>query len=189
MANGKSITLDGLELQVVDARASKGFALMRADVAIGTRIDGEFKGIFVVPGIQLAKKKDGSGYYYLPPFEYVIDKDTGERVIGEDGYPKKREFFNLFMAIGGNKNNPQNKGIVSEAYEGRKALIGLLVEAFENLGSGATADSNSGRGASRAPARGQAPARPAAVAQAPANANTAVEDEGFAGEEDDDLPF
>lgn len=157
------------------------FASLAADLAIGYTDDaGKFVGLFVVPDF-LLKKSPTKGYYYQGPSKpYMKD---GEHQVDEAGYKRYLEFFRLFTEKGAGED-PTKYSPTKSAHEGRKYLIGLLVDEMGKLGVDDTAP------AARTP---KASTRTAtAKATKPVAAKTVIEEDsvGAVGDDDDsDMPF
>jgi hypothetical protein len=159
------------------------FASLAADLAIGYNDDaGKFVGLFVVPDF-LLKKSPTKGYYYQGPSKpYMKD---GEHQIDDAGYKRYLEFFRLFSEKGAGED-PTKYSPTKSAHEGRKYLIGLLVDEMGKLGV-----TDDAAPAARAP---KASTRTATVkATRPATAKTTIEENSVdavdSDTDDDDMPF
>lgn len=175
-----------ITFKVINAR-KVSFAELAADIAIGYTNDaGQFIGLFVVPDF-LLKKSPTKGYYYQGPSKPYI-KD-GEHLVDDNGYKRYLEFFRLYSEMGAG-DDPSKSSPTKNAFEARKHIIAILVEAMNQLGGDSGASSSS-RAPGRAPSRPAAATAPARSAR-PAKAQTQIEEEEVAapGDDDDDsMPF
>jgi hypothetical protein len=176
-------------IKIVNAR-QVSWAVLSADVAFGFTDDaGAFHGVFTVPDVVL-KKSPTKGYYFNGPSKLFMK--NGEVQKDEEGRDRYLEFLKLYAEKGANPDKPSEFAVTSDAWEGRKHVIGLLVEAARTLGIDVDAPQR-GRPAAKAPAA-KAPAARAAVPARPtrpATAQTVVEEDdmGSAIGDDDELPF
>lgn len=169
------------DVRIINAR-KVSFALMACDVAIGYRDENnKFVGVFTVPDFIL--KKNERGYYYSEPSKPYIKNGVHVEKEDANGVVRKQylKFFKLYEEKGADKNDPSRYAATSAAFEGRKGLIGKMVEAMERLGLG--------EDVSDAPAPRARTPKPARTTK-PVAARTEIdEDEGESLVDDDDLPF
>lgn len=182
MAANRTITF-----KVINARTVP-FAALSADIAIGyTDQNNQFVGLFIIPDF-LLKKSPTKGYYYQAPSKPYI-KD-GEHQVDEQGYKRYLEHFRLFTEKGAGAD-PDKMAPTKGAWDARKHIIGLLVEAMNALGGDSAEQSApparraAPRQSGAAQASGRAAARPAAAA-------TVIDEDEVDSpleDDDDDMPF
>jgi hypothetical protein len=113
---------------------------------------------FVIRGLALKNKRDGSGQYYQSPSKPRLEKvgrgQDGRTLYsitkGEDSYDIYESHFDLYGEGKGAEYKP-----TAEAFEGRGAIIELAVAERARLASGGA---STGRGPAKAKTKAAAPA-------------------------------
>jgi hypothetical protein len=133
--------------------------------------------VLVVRGIALKQKSDGSDYYVQFPASKRIDRKTGETV-QKNGYDVWDNHVDLALEQRDEKWTP-----TTAAFEIRKEIIALLLDAFLGAGSESPVSQSARGGASKPAAK--ANRTPAKTSARPTARRT---DDATDGDEDD-LPF
>lgn len=189
-----------IAFKIINPRSGGQYAELACDVAVGyTDENGKFVGLFENRGFFLKKSKKGEYYYQAPSkprlknIEYGAPTAEGVPItatipLDDNGYKIYDNAFDLYLEKGAG-DDPNKRAPTSNAWDARKYLLGLMVEALNTREESESA--NTGRGsAPRAPARA-APA-PAKAKAKPAAVKEEIEEEEVGTpteEEDDDFPW